>query len=58
VEVEEKEQPIDFVLDFIFFVQTTRLTNTFVDMFGDGNRWTKICSKMQFNHGLTNSQNK
>jgi hypothetical protein len=46
VEVEENEQSIGFVFEFVFFVQTIGLTNTSIDMSRDGNTWTKICSKM------------
>ncbi len=55
MEVKEHEWVLSFFLNLVHYIQIQEIGNSFniVDTSRDENMWTKICSKIQFNPGLT-----
>ncbi len=54
MEAKEYERVLSFFLNPIHYVQIQGIGNSsnIVNTYGDENKWTKICPKIQFNLGL------
>jgi hypothetical protein len=54
VEAKEYDQVLSFFLNLIHYAQIQGIGNSsnIANTYEDDNKWTKICSKIQFNLGL------
>jgi hypothetical protein len=55
VEAKKYERVLGFFFNPIHYVQIQGIGNSsnIANTYGDDNKWIKICSKIQFNLGLT-----